>query len=170
MIDHDRRRVVVASVFTLVALPALWVLNRESAATSGAPNIGAAGVDIRSGADAAPETTAYEPEPPLFVGGDQVPVPPAAVVVAVPPPTGANEVTAKASFHRYSAGSRQCTTLLAPDGALLTVENIDNGQKTTCTNTLGMAMPAGADIVLNTEVFGEIGDLADAPLPVHVSW
>jgi len=170
MIDHDRRRVVVASVFTLVALPALWVLNRESAATSGAPKVGAAGVDIKSGADAAPNTIAYKPEPPLFVGGDEVPVPPAAVVVAVPPSTGANEVTTKASFHRYSAGSRQCTTLLAPDGELLTVENIDNGRTTTCTNTLGMAMPTGADIVLHTEVFGEIGDLADAPLSVHVSW
>ncbi len=170
MIVHDRRRVVVASVFTLVALPALWVLNRESATTSGAPNVGAAGVDIRSGADTAPNTTAYQPEPPLFVGGDDLPVPPAAVVVAVPPPAGINQVNARASYHRYSAGSRQCTTILAPNGALLTVQNIDNGRTTTCTNTLGMAIPAGADIVLHTEVFGEIGDLADAPLPVHVSW
>ena len=170
MIAHDRRRVVVASVFTLVALPALWVLNRESAATSGSPAVGAAGVEIKSSADAAPDTTAYQPEAPAFVGGDEVPVPPAAVVVAVPPPTSANQVTARASFHRYTAGSRQCTTLLAPDGALLTVENVDNGQSTTCTNTLGMAMQTGADLVLHTEVFGEIGDLADAPLPVHVSW
>jgi hypothetical protein len=170
MIVHDRRRVVVASVFTLVALPALWLYNRDSAATSGAPSVGAAGVNVQSGNAAAPDTTAYQPEPPLFVGGDEVPVPPAAVVVAVPPPTGANELTARASFHRYSAGSRQCTTLLAPDGALLTIQNIDNGQTTTCTNTLGMALPAGADIVLHTEVFAEIGDLADAPLSVHVSW
>lgn len=170
MLDHDRRRVVVASIFTLVALPALWMFNRESAASSGSPNVGAAGVDIKSAANSAPSTTVYAPEPPLFVGGDEVPVPPAAIVVAVPPPTHANELTAKASYHRYSAGSRQCTTLLAPDGALLTIENIDNGQTTTCTNTLGMALPTGADIVLNTEVFSEIGDLADSPLPVHVSW
>lgn len=170
MIAHDRRRVVVASVFTLVALPALWLLNRESAATSGSPSVGAAGVEIKSGADVPPDTTVYQPEAPSFVGGDEAPVPPAAVVIAVPPPTSANQVTARASFHRYTAGSRQCTTLLAPDGALLTVENVDNGQSTTCTNTLGMAMPTGADLVLHTEVFGEIGDLADAPLPVHVSW
>ncbi len=170
MIVHDRRRVVVASVFTLVALPALWLFSRESAATSGSPTVGAAGVEVKSSANDAPTTTAYAPEPPLFVGGDDVPVPPAAVVIAVPPPTSANEVMAKASFRRYAAGSRQCTTLLAPDGALLTVENVDNGQITTCTNTLGMTMPAGADLVINTDVFGEIGDLADAPLPVHVSW
>ena len=170
MITHDRRRVVVASVFTLVALPALWVLNRESATTSGAPNVGAAGIDVKSGADVPPDTSAYEPEPPLFVGGDEGPVPPAAVVVAVPPPTAANQVSAQASYHRYSGIGRGCTTVLAPEGALLTVENIDNGQTTTCTNTFGMEVPTGIDIVLDTEVFGEIGDLADAPLPVRVSW
>lgn len=170
MITHDRRRVGVASLFTLAALPALWVFNRESAATSGSPSVGAAGVDINSGGQAAPITNAYQPEPPLFVGGDEQPILPEAVNVAVPPPAGINQVLAKASFRRYTAGSRQCTTLLAPDGALLTVENIDNGQITTCTNTLGMTMPTGADIVLHTDVFGEIGDLADAPLPVHVSW
>jgi hypothetical protein len=63
-----------------------------------------------------------------------------------------------------------CTTLLAPDGALLTVTNLDNGQTTTCTNTLGMALPAGSDIVLNTAIYVTIGDLADAPVPVRVSW
>ncbi|MGB8861472.1 MAG: hypothetical protein WCC60_19610 [Ilumatobacteraceae bacterium] len=170
MIAHDRRRVVVASLFTLAALPALWVFNRESAATSGSPTIGAAGVDVNAGADTAPTTTAYEPEPPLFVGGDEQPVPPVFVNIAVPTTAGANQVTAKAGYHRYGIGSRLCTTLLAPDGALLTVTNVDNGQSTTCTNTLGMTMPTGADIVLHTEVFAEIGDLADAPLPVRVSW
>lgn len=170
MIVHDRRRVVVASLFTLAALPALWVFNRESAVTSGSPSVGAAGVDIGGGANTAPSTTAYEPQPPLFVGGDEQPARPGVVDVAVPPTAGANETIATASFRRYSAGSRQCTTLLAPDGATLTVVNIDNGQSTTCINTLGMAMPAGADIVLHTDVFGEIGDLADAPVPVRVSW
>jgi hypothetical protein len=170
MIAHDRRRVVVASLFTLVALPALWVFNRESAATSGSPSVGAAGVDINNAQASAPSTTGYQPEPPLFVGGDERPVPPVVVDVAVPTTAGANQIVAQASYRRYGPGSRQCTTLLAPDGALLTVTNTDNGQSTTCTNTLGMTMPPGANIVLHTDVFGEIGDLADAPLSVRVSW
>lgn len=171
MIASDRRRAVVASIFTVVALPALWVLNRESAATSAAPKVGAAGVDVAAdAANTVPATEPYQPEPPSFVGGDEQPASPNQIDVAIPPAPGENEVIAKASFKRYSAGSRQCTTLLAPDGALLTIENIDNGQSTTCTNTLGMAIPAGADIVLHTDVFGEIGDLADAPVPVRVSW
>lgn len=170
MITSDRRRAAAASIFTVVALPALWVLNRESASTSGAPKVGAAGVEVVAGANTVPATEPYQPQPPSFVGGDEQPATPNQINVAIPPAPGANEVVAKASFKRYSAGSRQCTTLLAPDGALLTVENIDNGQTTTCTNTLGMAIPAGADIVLHTDVFGEIGDLADAPVPVRVSW
>ncbi len=167
----DRRRVVVASVFTLVALPALWALNRDSASTSVSPAVGAAGIDVGDAkVETAPSTTAYVPEPPLFVGGDDAPVPPAAINVAVPPAPGATEALAHATFRRYGTNARQCTTLLAPDGAALTVVNLDNGQKTTCTNTLGMPMPSGADLVLDTSVFSEIGDLADAPVPVRVSW
>jgi hypothetical protein len=167
----DRRRVVVASVFTLVALPALWVLNRDSASTSGAPNAAAVGVEVESAGGNAPTTTAYEPTPPLFVGGDDAPTPPGLINVAVPPAPGANERVMNASFHRYmNSVGQPCTTLLAPDGAALTVVNLDNGQATTCTNTLGLAVPAGVDIVLNTAQFTLIGNLADAPVPVRVSW
>lgn len=179
MIASDRRRVAAASLFTVLALPALWVLNRESAATSNAPTVGAAGVDAAApvivapvGEPAAPTTQPYVPDPPLFVSGEpdaEAPSGPAVVNVAVPPAPGPTEVVGNASFRRF-AGSRQCTTLLAPDGATLTVVNIDNGQTTTCSNSYGMTIPAGADIVLHTDVFSEIGDLADAPVPVRVSW
>ena len=47
MNTFDRRRLVVACVFTLVALPALWALGRDTAASTGSPNVGAAGVDER---------------------------------------------------------------------------------------------------------------------------
>jgi hypothetical protein len=167
----DRRRVVVASVFTLVALPALWVLNRDSAASSRSPNAAAAGVDLKVGGDTAPSTSAYQPAPPLFVGGDDAPTPPGLINVAVPPAPGANDLLMKASYHRYvGAIGQPCTTLLAPDGSTLKVTNLDNGQTTTCTNTLGLNVPAGIDIVLNTAQFTLIGDLADAPVPVRVSW
>lgn len=173
MITSDRRRVAAASLFTVVALPALWMLNRESAATSGAPSVGAAGVDMAAqvGDEQAPSTAPYEPDTPSFVGGEaDAVVAPVVVDVAVPPPPDANEASGKASFRRLGAGSRQCSTLLAPDGSSLTVLNIDNGQSTTCTNTYGLSMPAGADVLLHTDVFSEIGDLTDSPLPVRVSW
>lgn len=173
MITSDRRRVAVASLFTLVALPALWMLNRESAANSGAPSVGAAGVDVAAqvGDEQAPSTAPYEPATPAFVGGESdASLPPAVVNVAVPPPPDANEAMGKASFRRLAPGSRQCSTQLAPDGATLTVLNVDNGQATTCTNSYGLPMSPGADVLLHTDVFSEIGDLTDSPLSVRVSW
>ncbi|MFZ4718621.1 MAG: hypothetical protein ACOYMR_04310 [Ilumatobacteraceae bacterium] len=170
MNSSDRRRVVLASVFTLVALPALWALNRDTTAAS--PTVGAAGVDVGDANEGTePSTTAYQPETPLFVGGDENPTRPAVIDVNVPPPPGANEAIGKASYHRYAGlGVSVCTSLTAPDGAELTITNLDNGQTTTCTNTLGMALPAGSDVVLNTAVYVLIGDLADAPIPVRLSW
>lgn len=168
----DRRRLVVACVFTLVALPALWALGRDTAASSGSPNVGAAGLDVPdAAADTAPSTTEYLPETPLFVGGDSQPVTPGVVNVAVPPAPGDNEARAEASFHRFAGlGAAVCTTLLAPEGEVLTVTNLDNGQSTTCTNTLGMQMPAGSTMVMNTAVYILIADLAEAPVPVRINW
>jgi hypothetical protein len=163
MNSAERRRVTLASVFTVVALLGLWIANRSSSAASG----GAATSVLAT----PPPTTAYEPSAPLFVGGDDAPTPPQVVEIAVPPKPGATEVLMKASFHRYEGATvAVCTTLLAPDGAVLKVVNIDNGQSITCANTLGMAVPGGADIVLDTDVFTRIGNLADAPVPVRVSW
>lgn len=163
MNSAERRRVTLASVFTVVALMGLWIANRSSSAASGDT--------ATSVAATPPPTTAYEPSAPLFVGGDEAPTPPQVVQIAVPPKPSANEVLMKASFHRYQdATVAVCTTLLAPDGATLRVVNLDNGQVVTCANRLGMAVPAGADIVIDTNVFTRIGDLADAPIPVRVSW
>jgi hypothetical protein len=53
---------------------------------------------------------------------------------------------------------------------VLTVTNTDNGQTTTCTNSISTPLPAGVDIVLHTDLFTVISDLADAPVPVRISW
>ena len=93
MITSDRRRAAAASIFTVVALPALWVLNRESASTSSAPKVGAAGVEVvADGANTVPATEPYQPEPPYVVGGDEQPVSPNQINVAIPPSPGENEV------------------------------------------------------------------------------
>jgi hypothetical protein len=52
-----------------------------------------------------------------------------------------------------------------PDGT-----NTDNGQTTTCLNSVSTPLPAGVDIVLHTDIFTQISDLADAPVPVRISW
>ena len=165
----DRRRFAVACVLTLVALPALWLASRNSAASvspvgdPGAPTTAAA---------TAPPTTAYVPQPPLFVGGDAEPQLPPVINVAVPPAPGPNEQLAQASFHRYlGIVGTTCTAPLAPDGVILTITNVNNGLQVSCTNSAtSVAVPGGADLVIDTALFVRFADLNDAPITVRVSW
>jgi hypothetical protein len=169
MNSYDRRRLTLASIFTVAALPALWVINRDDAG-SAAPAIGAAGVP-QVGANEAPSTSVYTPDPPIFLNGPASGADPAVVDIIIPPGPTATEAKGRASFRRYSDPSRKpCTTSLAPWGTTLTVTNTDNGQTTTCVNSTSTALPAGVDIVLHTDVFALISDLADAPVPVRISW
>ena len=169
MNPYDRRRLVLASIFTVAALPALWIINREDAG-SAAPALGAAGVP-QVGANQAPSTSAYLPNPPIFLNGPPSGADPAVVDIIIPPGPTATEASGKASFRRYDDPTkRPCTTPLAPWGSTLTVTNTDNGQTTTCVNSISTALPAGVDIVLHTDIFTVISDLADAPVPVRISW
>ena len=169
MNSYDRRRLALASIFTVAALPALWVINRNDAG-SAAPALGAAGVP-QVGANQAPSTSAYAPDPPIFLNGPPSGADPAVVDIIIPPGPTATEAKGRASFRRYADPSKHpCTTALAPWGSVLTVTNTDNGQTTTCTNSVSTPLPAGVDIVLHTDLFTMISDLADAPVPVRISW
>lgn len=165
----DRRRATVAAVFTMLALPAMWALDRGSSA---APTVGAAGVAAPA-ANATPVTTAYHPDIPAFLDGPKAPVAPAVIDIAVAPEPDARQADGTASYQRYAfagAGSPPCTTLLAPSGALVTVLDVDNGQSITCTNTYGPTIPAGVAIVLHTDAFATLASLSESPVPVRISW
>jgi hypothetical protein len=169
MNSYDRRRLALASIFTVVALPALWVINRNEAG-SAAPSVGAAGVP-RVGADQAPSTSAYVPDTPIFLNGPPPGADPAVVDIIIPPGPTDKEASGKASYRRYpDPTKRPCTTALAPWGSMLTVTNTDNGQTITCVNSISTPLPAGVDIVIHTDVFTSISNLANAPVPVRISW
>src|SRR5258706_14020720 len=115
MNPYDRRRLVLASIFTVAALPALWVINRN-AADSAAPKIGAAGVP-RVGTDTAPPTSSYTPDPPIFLDGPSAGAGPAGVDILIPPGPAATEATGHARFPRYAhPRKRPCAPPLAPGG------------------------------------------------------
>lgn len=176
MNDGDRRRLSLAALLTLVALPALWVLGRESAPTTTAPAAGAAGVQTASlvgGNDDASttSTTAYVPRSPVFLDGSVMPTvaPPMEVQHGTAP--NGNHLTVRATFRRFAnAGGSPCSTPLAPAAATITVRNIANGQKVTCRNNRSVEMPADIGIVLHTDLFATISSLADAPISVDISW
>lgn len=181
MNTFDRRRIRAAALITVTLLALFWVFTSGSSKddASSATTCDAECAD--SAANSAPSTTEYQPYPPLFIGGDDgaSPVEPASIATA--PEPDANEFLTTAQFVRFndatdaagnpiSGRKPRCSTMLAPDGALLTVTNVDNGQSTTCTNTQGITVPPGVGMVLGTDAFAEIGDLSDAPLPVRVRW
>lgn len=166
----DRRRFAVACVITLVALPALWLASRNSASSVSPATDGSLTQTTPPATE--PPTTAYQPQPPLFVGGDSEPALPPVINIAVPPAPGPNETLARASYHRYlGIVGTSCTAPFAPEGAQLTVTNVNNGLAVTCINaSAGVVVPGGADMVIDTALFVRFGDLNDAPITVRVSW
>ena len=172
----DRRRVVVASVLHAGRAPrSVGAQPRLRGLVSGAPNAAAAGVDVAASATTPqPSTTAYQPAAAAVRRRRRrPPALPGLINVAVPPAPGANELLDEGQLPPLLSApvGQPCTTLLAPDGATLTVTNLDNGQTTTCTNTLGHRRAGRRrHRAQHGAVHVTIGDLADAPVPVRVSW
>lgn len=166
---YQRRRVAIAAVFTLAALPAVWLLDRSDSDAGAAPDAAGTAVTVSTVAFTVPTTV---DEPPAFLSNTVVIVPPAVIDVARPEPLATNELEGKASFKRWTQTTvtRPCTVPTAPSGAAITITNIDNGLTATCTNTLGTSVPAGIDALIDTPVFTSIADLVDAPIFVRVSW
>lgn len=169
----DRRRLAVATVFTVVALPSLWLLESGRTRRGTTVATAAAGVapPVATADQAGSTSSVYRPELPSFLDGPTPAPAPAVVNIAVPATPTANETKVLASFRRFDDGSsRPCTTLLAPSGTRITLTNVDNGLVTTCRNQFGVNLPHGVQIVLDTDVFTEIADLVDAPVSVRLSW
>jgi hypothetical protein len=168
---HERRRLVVATAFTLIALPSIWLFDRGDTTSPGSSAVAAAGVPTpeRSASGTTPTT---EPEVPIFLDNTIVVVAPAVIDVALPDAPGDREKQGRATFRRYvdTEVFRPCTTYLAPSGATITVTNTDNGLTTNCTNTLDVSKSPDADIIIDTDVYVAIADLVDAPVPVRLSW
>ena len=175
----DRRRIRFAALITVSVLALFWVFSGGSSGNSSTATTCAGCLD--DSGNSAPSTTEYQPYPPLFVGGQDAATPPDPISIATAPEPNPTEFLTTTQFVRYhdatdAAGNPlsnqkpRCSTMLAPEGALLTVTNVDNGQSTTCTNTQGISIPPGVDMVMGTDAFGKIGDLSDAPLPVRVRW
>jgi hypothetical protein len=91
--------------------------------------------------------------------------------IAYPADNDGQMIRGMATFKRFpDAAKTGCATSLIPLGATITVRNLNNGHKTTCLN-INIGPTSGTfDITLNTEVFSEIAELIDAPLPVELTW
>ncbi len=166
---HERRRIVLATVLTIVALPAVWLLDRDDPSPS--PNVAAVGVPTPEAGAVTPEAT-FTPQVPAFLENTVVVPDPAVIDIAVPDSVNPNQIQVKLTYKNYESiqVDSPCTTVKAPSGARITVTNVDNGQSVACINTLGMSVPVGADMAIDINLYVKIADLVDAPVPVRISW
>lgn len=151
----ERRRLVVAIALTVLFVP----LALFSGGGSDSNQPAASSVPSQD-----------EPAAPAFLPVQGSSVVPDIITVNVPAPP--EDVIAKgnASFIRWpeTYGLRPCATPLALIGAKIEVRNLNNGRTTKCENVSIQSLAAGISIVIHTDIFLEIADLVDAPLPVDI--
>ncbi|MCB0999263.1 MAG: hypothetical protein KDB40_08205 [Acidimicrobiales bacterium] len=166
---HERRRLVLATAFTIVALPAIWLFDRDDPAAT--PGVAAAGLPAPVVSES-PVTITTEPELPVFLDNTVVVVAPAVIDVAIPDAKGPNVIEGSASYKRFppETGDRKCSAPGVPSGVAITITNIDNGLSLTCRNTNGVAIPYGIAVGIDTDLFIQIADLGDSPIPIRLSY
>lgn len=166
--DTDRRRLLLASAVTLVALPALWWANTST--DSAAPNVAVAGVDV--GADPAAQVTGLSDSTelgsaePVFLGGPSSRTGAGQQVIAVPGRPSVDGIMARATFRSSLPSADSCIVPGIADGAQVTVVNTSNNRSIVC---ITVPVPEDArDVVLDTTTFAELADLTDAPIAVEI--
>ena len=179
--DTDRRRFYLVALLSLIALPALWFVNRDDPAPG--PSAATAGVDVgnrAADADAdAPvtlqSTVGQSNLPTVDTIGDQDPIfldGPTSQgggfnEIAVPAADRFDSIFAQATFQGNVPGTQTCLAKDIQSGQIVTVINLDNLRATTC-RILIAPVAQRADIVLHTDNFVELADLTDAPISVQV--
>ncbi|MGI9645693.1 MAG: hypothetical protein ACR2O6_10325 [Ilumatobacteraceae bacterium] len=166
--DPDRRRFVLATLVTLLALPALWWINQDG--ESAAPNVASVGVEVGDGSDGessgepADEPGGDETEPVFLDGPSSANG--GVAEIAVPAPPDEEPIIGTASYSSIISGGT-CLTNDTPPWNEVTVVNLNNNRTIKC-----LVAPAPEsqtnDIVIHTRRYNLLADLTDAPIPVEI--
>jgi hypothetical protein len=170
---YDRRRLGVAVIVTLVIIPILWWT--RSSSSSQPPE---------SPVEVGPVSESLTPG---FLSGSRETVPRSTFAPNEPAPEDALLRSGLATYKNF--GARQyrpkssettlvpttvlprdvCIINFLPEGTKVTVENTDNGRSISC-RVRWQTIPPGIIVVLNAPLFQKISELAQAPIPVRLSW
>ena len=168
----DQRRLAVAAAITVIALPSLWLMSRSEEA--GAPNVATAGVAIapESGSPTTAGPGAVDPmgsPGAAYLDGPPAATSPGVIVIAVPSDGPGRSVTGTATYRSTLPSESVCQVKDAPFGSRVTLTNLNNSRSMTC---IASVSPAGIldSVVVHVDAFLSIADLADAPVPVEISW
>jgi hypothetical protein len=165
----DRNRLTVVTIVTMVAVPLLWIANAgsgsgtettidpEEVVTTSTLQLGLS-TDIT--ADSPVNLDGPSPEAPVGTGQ-----------IAYPADNDGQMRRGIATYKRFpDVAKTGCATNLIPLGAVITVRNLNNGRKVECTNLNIGYVPPNVDLVLHTELFEDMAELKEAPLPVEMTW
>jgi hypothetical protein len=172
----DRRRLALASALTAVALPAVWLVNRDDErAPSGRPNVAAVGLaageapSSTSATGGGPPAETAEADPmgevaPLFLEEEPAAPAPEHVSVAVGESDHALVATAVATYSRSVASGEGCLYNGVASDTRVMVLNPANGRSIEC-----VTGPSDSDeLVLHPDQFVLLAGLDTAPVPVEV--
>jgi hypothetical protein len=168
----DQRRLAVAAAITVIALPSLWLTSRNDEV--GAPNVATANVAISPEAGSTNNRTPGIGDPmgspgAAYLDGAPAATSPGTILIAIPSEAPGTSVSGTASYRSSLVSEGVCQVKDAPFGARVTVTNLNNSRSVRCTASVS---PAGIldSVVMHTDAFLVIADLADAPVPVEITW
>jgi hypothetical protein len=157
---YERRRIIVLSVVTILAVTALRSQGGDEAADATAASTTTSTIVLTD--ESVPD--------PVILGGPAPLAPSGSAAIAYPATSG-NVVDGLATFSNLGyTQSPVCYSTQVPAGAIVTVTNVNNGRTVKCTSVYSLLVPPGMTIMLHNSVFVEIANLNDAPLPVKITW
>jgi hypothetical protein len=158
--DSDRRRAVLLTLLTIIALPTIYLVTRsDEPAADGA-------VAASSGPNRAPID--FVQDKPVFLDGPILVREDEPATIAVPQRPAQESVRLTASFRSSVAGARSCLVVGVESRITVRIENIDNGRSLTCVT--GFApFDQQVDVVLPPASFAELADLTEAPITIELT-
>jgi len=170
--DRDRRRLLIASALTVVALPAVWLANRDDSA-SPRPNVAAVGAPVADGDPSSVPPSTIDPMGTVdaqYLDGS-VPAP-RVTVAPITPAIGTADghvvATASAIFRRSVTSNNICLYNGVEVGSRITVVNVDNDRSMTCTTALRPMDQPQHELVMSADAFATIADPSEAPIVVEI--
>ena len=187
MNDIDRRRLLLAAIITLVAVPAFFVFSQRDGGDGdgggdSATATVAAGNVINPVAAQATQAATTEPPPgsdsqlppmqvpdddPIFMNGPVAIEEDEIAEVAVPAQPSIPPLVIDASYRSTIPGTRSCLVLGVESGRTVRVTNLDNGRSITCVTSTPPRTQRD-ELLMHTEAFEQLADLTDAPITVEV--
>ncbi|MEY4224623.1 MAG: hypothetical protein RIS33_1557 [Actinomycetota bacterium] len=172
----QRRRLAIAIAVTVIAVIAFAVSGNGSGDDDANVSGTGTAVSIPSGAggDSGGSPAAFDTSPadPAFLPDVDPSIAPEIITVNVPAPPAGTVLDGTASYVRWpqTLGLRPCATPHALIGAVITVTNLNNGRQIKCNNVSIEALRDGSVIIVHTDVFLDLADLVDAPIPVEINF